>query len=98
MADTKVSRLIRVKQGKTTIQFELLGDSLTIELPRRGQKHVHFTVQKEGVAVLRELLGGGRPVVLPPGDTRFDPPKVDEGKPTPEGLTRFPDGTEAGME
>lgn len=96
MADTKVSRLIRVKQGRTTIQFELLGDSLTIELPRKGQKHTCFTVQKEGVAVLKELLGAGP--AAPVTATEPTPVHRIEESQRPDGLIRFDDGIVGGMQ
>ena len=102
MVDTKVSTLTRIRQGKTTILFELLGGKLIIEWPRRGQDTLKLTISELGVIALKELLaleGPGPIHALQVEKGRFDPPtKREEGQPTPEGLTRFADNIEAGMQ
>ena len=59
MARTKVSKLIRVRQGKSTVELELIESKLTISLVKQGsgQTPATITINKEAVDVLRELLG-----------------------------------------
>lgn len=89
MARTKVSKLIRVKQGKSTIEFELGEEKLDITLFKQGsgQAPSSIGINKEAILVLRELLGASQipqlvkepklATKLPPGTTR-DPPDATE--------------------
>lgn len=60
MAKTKVSKLIRVKQGRSTIEFELEDTKLTINLFKQGSgvPPNKITIQEEAIEVLRAMLGG----------------------------------------
>ncbi len=59
MSRTKVSNLVRVKQGKSTIEFELKDDKLTVALWREEDTRSlsTVTINAEAVNVLREMLG-----------------------------------------
>ena len=59
MAETKVSNLIRVRQGKSTVEFELRDGKLTTSIDKKGSGQLPFsiTINEEVVGVLKEMLG-----------------------------------------
>ena len=58
---TRVSKLTRVVQGKTSVIFELTDKGLTIECSDtgKGSGFSRFTLRMPGVDALKELLNGG---------------------------------------
>lgn len=98
---TKVSKLVRVLQGKTNIMFELTAKGLNVEHsnPDTPSGFTRFTLGESAMDALRELLGmqqplnkrteykGEEPLTLPAEefDERFK--KEQPGPP------REPDGT-----
>ncbi len=113
MANESVSKLLRVKQGKTTINFERIELGLVVEYyGQRTQRPIRFTLKEPAVDALKELLGSTTKTrELPPregtGDFQMEevpaqartvPPEGLQGRQTEEGLVRSADGIEAGME
>lgn len=64
MAKTKVSKLIRVRAGRNTVEFDLGEDGrLTIETSVRGGAGTKVIIGEEAVNVLRDMLGLQKAVV-----------------------------------
>lgn len=111
MANESVSKLLRVKQGKTTINFERIELGLVVEyFTQRTQRPVRFTLKEPAVDALKELLGSyaltretepsssAFQMEEVPAQARTVPPEGLQGRQTEEGLVRSEDGIEAGME
>ncbi len=95
-----VSRLVRVRQGKTIVQFELSDKGLTIEYyPKVNQPPTRVTIKEPAIEVLVTLLNSRSPIV--PKDVPMERPAGSipkEGLPEGNGLRREADGTETGMD
>lgn len=94
MSKAKVSSLVRIHQGNNIVEFELLGDRLTIELRQTHREEGKVaepsrkvTIGKDAVNVLREMLGPGMvgggstklATKLPPDTTEDVPADSDKG-------------------
>lgn len=102
MAESVVSKLVRVRQGRSIVQFELADKGLTVEYyARSGQRPIKVILGGPAVTALRELLGGKVPISVDegPGDRPSGsvPREGLQTRPTEEGLTHTEDGAEAGM-
>ncbi len=105
----RVSKLVRVKQGGVTFEFEILDDNLLIEVIGRQDQAVRFILKEPALNALKELLGPNpRPVPVGPDEPPGERPPGSvpteghpEGKPATEkgqeGLQRQADGVVEGM-
>jgi hypothetical protein len=110
---TRVSKQVKVTQGKGTITFELLDGKLVIEHAGGATEYFKFTLREPGIDALIELLMLNRdvkmlqskPTVPPPSDElerRFtregDDQPPDEAPVEDSGLSKPPGEAEAGMD
>lgn len=96
---TKVSKQVKITQGKSTITFELLDGKLAVEHRGGATEYFKFILREPGMDALRELLGmqqpsrakattPDKPLTLPPEE--FDERFNQDKQPTPP---RESDGT-----
>lgn len=91
---TKVSKLVRVTQGKVSVIFELTAKGLTVEHsdPDSRSGFTRFTLRKPAMDALRELLGMQQPSkvrALTPPKTLSDTGEVGLTLPPKEFDERF---------
>jgi len=108
-----VAKLVRIRQGRTTVTFEQVGEEILVEYSTQKQSRpVRFVLKKPAVDVLKELLEVGPlklPVAIGPDDGPGERPPDSvpaeghpEGTPVsenvaPKGLQRKADGVVEGM-
>lgn len=98
-----VTSVIRVKDRRHAFQFDLCNGALAIEYQYGKKPPVVIKLTPYALNALKELLGArsavltlpDEPVDRPPGSV---PKEGIQGKETPDGMLRTPDGVESGME
>lgn len=95
-----VSTVTKVKDGRHTYQYDLSDGKLVIEYRHGKKEPIRITLGSFPLNALEDLLDVGpriataAPVDRPPGSV---PKDGIQGKETPDGMLRTPDGVESGM-